>query len=128
RLDAAIAAVMDQGESIFRILGARSAADNLGTDHRRYVQHKDPHGLLKHAASIYRLYYDTGERTYERTGEKKAILRTQLSRTFSPADCLTIVGWHEKAIEMCGGTSVRVVETQCRARGGKLCEYVCEWE
>ena len=128
RLDAAIAEVMDQGKGIFRTLGAVSARDNLSADHKRFVAGRDPHGLLRNAASIYKLYYDTGERTYERTGDKSAVLRTLQSRTFSAADCLTVVGWHEKAIEMCGGQAVRVTEPQCRARGGKLCEYVCEWE
>ncbi len=128
RLDAAIAEVMDQGKGIFRALGAASARDNLSADHKRFVAGRDPHGLLRNAASIYRLYYDTGERTYERAGDKCAVLRTLQSRTYSAADCLTVVGWHEKAIEMCGGQQVRVNETLCRARGSKMCEYVCEWE
>jgi len=39
-----------------------------------------------------------------------------------------VVGWHRKAIEMCGATNVRVTETKCRAKGAELCEYVCEWD
>ena len=127
RLDAAIAEVMDQGKGIFRVLGAVSARDNLGGDHKRFLQGRDPHGLLRNAASLYKLYYDTGERTYERTGDRTAILRTSGGRAFSAADCLTVVGWHEKAIEMCGGQSPRVTETSCRARGAVVCEYLCEW-
>ncbi len=128
RLDAAIAEVLDQGKGIFRVLGAVSAKDNLSGDHKRFLQGRDPHGLLRNAASLYKLYYDTGERTYERTGDKTAILRTIGGRAYSAADCLTVVGWHEKAIEMCGGLSPRVTETSCRARGASLCEYLCEWE
>jgi uncharacterized protein (TIGR02265 family) len=128
RLDTAIAEAMGQGESIFRVLGARSATDNLGADHKRYIREGDPHWLLKQASSIYKLYYDTGERTYERMTDRKATLRTQGSLMYSPADCLTVIGWHEKAIELCGGSAIRVTETLCRARGAKLCEYVCEWE
>lgn len=128
RLDAAIAEVMDQGKGIFRVLGAVSARDNLSGDHKRFVQGRDPHTLLRNTTSLYKLYYDTGERTYERTGEKTAILRTTGGRAFSAADCLTVVGWHEKAIEMCGGQSPRVTEVSCRARGASICEYLCEWE
>jgi hypothetical protein len=128
RLDAAIAKLMGVGEQIFLMLGARSAADNLGTSHRGFIKERDPHGLLKHAASIYRLYYDSGHRTYERISDHKAIVRTHESATFSRADCLTVVGWHERAIQMCGGRNARVTEPRCRARGSPICEYVCEWD
>jgi len=128
RLDLAIADEIGMGARIFRVLGAYSAAHNLGAVHRGYVRDQDPHGLLRQAASIYRLYYDSGRRTYERLGPKKAVLRTYDSRTFSIPDCATVAGWHEKAIEMCGGLRPRVTETHCRARGQGICEYVCEWE
>jgi hypothetical protein len=60
RLDKAIAQEMGRGNEIFTVLGERSAADNLGTSHRAFVDGKDPHGLLRHAASIHQAYYDTG--------------------------------------------------------------------
>ena len=119
RLDEAIAAEMGMGE--------KSATHNLGSTHRVFIVDRDPHGLLRRAAQIYQAYYDTGRRTYERLGDTKAVLRTYDSETFSRHDCLTVVGWHRKAIEMCGGTNVRVTETKCRARGADVCEYVCEW-
>lgn len=128
RLDASIAEELGGGDALYRELGAKSATDNLSASHRVYVRERDPHGLLKAAASIYRLYYASGHRTYERAGDKKAILRTIGSETFSTEDCLTVVGWHEKAIEMCGGRHPRVRETKCRARGDDCCEYVCEWD
>src|SRR5262245_31167092 len=73
RLDTAIARVMGMGEQVFHMLGARSASDNLSTSHRSYIKERDPHGLLKHAATIYKLYYDSGHRTYERASDKRAI-------------------------------------------------------
>lgn len=128
RLDRAIVDVLDGDEQVFRKLGERSAVDNLGSLHRVYLHERDPQALLERAASIYRLYYDTGHREYERISDRKAVLRTIGSRTFSRADCLTVVGWHCKAIELCGGKNPVVTETRCRARGDEVCEYVCEWE
>lgn len=127
RVDRAVADEMGMGEKVFLLMGEKSATHNLGKAHRAFVTEKDPHGLLKRAAQIYQAYYDTGRRAYENAGETRAILRTYESETFSVPDCLTVVGWHRKAIEMCGGNDARVVETQCRARGATLCEYVCEW-
>ncbi len=128
RLDDAIAAEMDIGERVFLLMGEKSAFHNLSGAHRVFAADRDPHGLLRRTAQIYQAYYDSGRREYEKTGEKKAVLRTYDSTTFSKHDCLTVVGWHRKAIEMCGGKNVRVTETKCRTSGAPYCEYVCEWE
>lgn len=128
RLDAAIEEELGGGDALFREMGAQSARDNLSPAQRAFVRERDPHALLKGAASIYRLYYDTGKRTFSRRGERKIVLRTHDSETFSRADCLTVVGWHEQVIAMCGGKNVRVTEVTCRARGHEVCEYVCEWD
>jgi hypothetical protein len=127
RLDQAIAAELRQGPIAFRMLGAQSAEDNLGETHRVYMRSRDPHGLLKHTAQIYSLYYKTGYRTYEWVHSGRAVLRTFESRSYSSSDCLTVVGWHERAIEMCGGVAPRVEEVRCRTRHDDRCEYVCEW-
>ncbi len=128
RIDEAIAAEFDIGDDIFILMGQKSAVQNLQGAHRVFASDKDPHGLLRRTAQIYQAYYDTGRREYEKKGDKKAVLRTYDSTTFSKHDCLTVVGWHQKALEMCGGRNVRVTETKCRANGADVCEYVCEWD
>ena len=90
------------------------------------MREHNPHALLRQASGIYGVYYDTGRREYERISDTKAVLRTHDSLSFSVADCATVVGWHVRAIEMCGGRNVRVVELLCRALGGPICEYLCE--
>ena len=127
-LDDAIATEMGIGEKIFRLLGEQSARDNLATTHRAFVDASDPHGLLQHAAAIHDAYYDTGRRTYERAGDARAILRTFDCRSYSRAECLGSMGWHQAAIEICGGRRPRVTDPLCRARDDAHCEYVCEWE
>jgi len=126
-LDDAIAAEMVIGDKVFLQMGEKSAAHNLAAAHKIFITEHDPHGLLRRAAQIYQAYYDTGRREYEKVSDKKAILRTYDSDTYSTHDCLTVVGWHRKAVEMCGGQNVRVTETKCRAKGADVCEYVCEW-
>ena len=129
RLDRAIADELGLGEEIFLRLGAKSAEDNLtSASQRHYMDERNPQGLLKNTSAIYRVYYDTGHRNYVKMANNAAVLRTHESLSFSAADCLTVVGWYERAIQMCGGRNVRVVETQCRARGEPVCEYSCAWE
>jgi uncharacterized protein (TIGR02265 family) len=127
KLDQAVAAEMGMGDNVFLLIGEKSAVQNLSGPHKAMLSAGDPHGLLKRTPQIYQMYYDVGRRAYDHAGEKKAILRTYEAQTFSRHDCLTVVGWHRKAIEMCGGTHVKVTETQCRAKGAEHCEYVCEW-
>jgi uncharacterized protein (TIGR02265 family) len=129
RLDAAIAAALspDDRSRVFLELGRASAEQNLTTVHRAYVRDGDPHFLLSNAPLVYAAYYAAGRRTYQKLGEKAAVLRTFDAETISATDCLTVVGWHRRAIELCGGHDVKVEETQCRARGAPHCEYRCEW-
>jgi len=127
RIDTAIAAEVGMGDDVFLLMGEKSAVQNLTGPHRALLSDGDPHGFLRRTPQIYQMYYDTGRRTYEKTGERTAVLRTYDAPTFSAHDCLTVAGWHRKAIEMCGGQRVRIAETKCRANGAELCEYTCEW-
>jgi uncharacterized protein (TIGR02265 family) len=128
RLDLAIGDELGHVDETFRALGVASALHNLtSASQLHYIRKRNPHGMLKQASAIYGAYYGSGRRTYERVADTRAVLQTRDSKSFSLADCLTVVGWHEKAIELCGGRQVRVVEAKCRARGDDVCEYVCDW-
>jgi uncharacterized protein (TIGR02265 family) len=130
RLDDAIVQELGGGRpEFFEKLGEASAEKNLGAGgvHRRFLVPGDPHAFLAKTPLIYSYYYDEGRRDYERTGEKEAVLTTHDAETFSAPDCLTVVGWYRRALEMCGAASPRVVEEECRARGGAVCRYRLRW-
>jgi uncharacterized protein (TIGR02265 family) len=128
RLDDTIVEVLGHGRpEFFERLGAASAETNLTTVHKAFLVPGDPHAFLAKAPQIYPLYYHTGRREYRKTGEKDAMLETSDAETYSAPDCLTVVGWYRRALEMCGATGVRVVEEQCRARGAPTCRYRISW-
>jgi len=127
-LDDAIVKVVGGGDpQFFRRLGRASAEKNLTSLHKTFLTPGDPHAFLAKAQQIYGLYYDTGRREYERTGERSGVLTTRDAETFSAPDCLTVAGWYERALEMCGAKSPQVVEEECRARGGEVCRYRVSW-
>ncbi|HEX5744984.1 MAG TPA: TIGR02265 family protein [Archangium sp.] len=130
RLDAAIADALSPRDrnKAFVEMGRASAEENLNGPHHVFIRKGDPHFLLSHSPEIYRLYYAVGSRSYEKSGPRSAVLRTLGAESVTEADCLTIVGWYERAIEMSGGRGVRVEQTKCRARGNGYCEYHCSWE
>ena len=128
RLDDAIVRVLGAGRpEFFEKLGEASAVKNLGSLHSGYVTAGDPHAFLAKAPAIYSMYYETGHREYRKTGPTSATLTTHEAETFSAPDCLTVVGWYRKALEMCGAAGVQVVEEECRAKGGAVCRYVISW-
>jgi uncharacterized protein (TIGR02265 family) len=130
KLDEAIVAELGGGRAeFFERLGEASAERNLGPGcpHRRFLVPGDPHGFLEKTPLIYSYYYDQGRREYQRTGEREAVLTTLDAETFSAPDCLTVIGWHRRALEMCGATNVRVIEEECRARGAATCRYRLSW-
>jgi uncharacterized protein (TIGR02265 family) len=128
RLDDGIVAVLGGGQPAFFLkLGEASAERNLGTIHRGFLAPGNPHGFLSKAPVIYSLYYETGRREYQKVGEREAVLTTHDAETFSAPDCLTVVGWHRRALELCGVTGVEIKEEECRAKGGQVCRYRITW-
>ena len=129
RLDDAIVNVLGGGRTeVFERLGQASADANLTTVHAAFVAPGDPHAFLAKAPQIYRMYYQVGRREYEKTGEKEGVLTTSEAETFSKADCLTVIGWYKRALEFCGAKNPRIVEEECRARGGDVCRYRVSWQ
>jgi hypothetical protein len=128
-LDDGIVRVLGEGKTeFFERLGEASADKNLASVHVGFLTKGDAHAFLEKSPAIYALYYETGRREYQRIGPREGLLTTYDAETFSAPDCLTVVGWYRKALEMCGMKSVRVVEEECRATGGKVCRYRVKWE
>jgi uncharacterized protein (TIGR02265 family) len=129
RLDAAIVAELGGGRAeFFERLGAASAEQNLHGVHKHFLVEGDPQAFLSRAPMIYEFYYDQGRRDYEQTGPREAVLTTHDAEVFSVPDCATVVGWYRRALEMCGARNPRVVEEECRARGGRVCRYRLSWD
>jgi hypothetical protein len=127
-LDDAIVREIGAGDSaFFERLGEASAEANLSGIHSGYLTNGDAHGFLAKAPSIYLLYYESGRREYEAIGPNEGVLTTIDAPTFSAPDCRTVIGWHRKALEMCGVQGVQIVEEECRARGGTVCRYRVRW-
>jgi len=129
RLDDAIAAELSPGDPkrVFIELGRASAEMSLSGPQRGFLRAGDPHGLLAYTEAIYSYYYSVGRRTYEKTGPTSARLTTFDAESVTATDCLTVIGWHERAVELSGGIDVRATHPLCRVRGADRCEYLLEW-
>lgn len=133
RLDNAIADAVVRGDRtlLFKELGRFSANLNLkpGGVQRSYLKEGDVQFILHHVPRMYTTVHGSdGQRVYEKTGDRSAVIRTLPGGEVSAQECLTAVGWLERAIELSGGHKVQVSETQCLAKGAPCCEYRCEWQ
>jgi len=127
-LDDAIVKALGKGDkNVFRRMGAASAQSNLTTVHKHFLVPGNPQAFLAHASLIYKFYYDTGHREYEPTGPTSGVLTTYDADTFSHVDCLTVAGWYEEALKMCGAKEATVIEEACRAQGKPHCRYRLKW-
>lgn len=128
-LDDAIVRVLGGGRpEYFERLGAASAEKNLSTIHSGFLTKGDAHAFLAKSPSFYALYYEAGRREYTPTGAKEGVFTTYDAETFSAPDCLTVVGWYRRALEMCGVQGVKIREEECRAKGGRVCRYRVSWD
>jgi uncharacterized protein (TIGR02265 family) len=129
RLDKAIVDVLGKGDrKIFEDIGRKSAHANLTGVHKTFLLAGNPQAFLEQAKTIYKFYYDTGNREYRSTGPQSGTLTTHDAESFSRAECLTVIGWHKEALEMCGAKNVSISETKCRAKGDPVCEYELAWD
>lgn len=130
RFDQTIVQVLRPADraQMFREMGRTTAEQNLTSVHSAFLHRRDPHHLLGLLPRLYAQQHTQGARTYEKLGERVAGIRTSGAPAVSTDDCLTVVGWLKRAIELCGGTSVDVSETRCHAAGATHCEYLCSWK
>jgi hypothetical protein len=129
RLDATIVRILGKGdEKVFQRIGQVSADENLNGAHKHFLAAGSPEKFLRQTSEIYKFYYDSGYRTYEPDGPTGAVLTTYEADTFSRMDCLTIIGWHTRALEMLGAKDVQMKEETCRANGADFCRYRVRWK
>jgi uncharacterized protein (TIGR02265 family) len=129
RLDEAIIRIIGgRSEAAFKELGRKSADDNLIKFQAGFLRGKTPKMFLEQTPAIYKLYYDVGSREYQSTSPTSGQLITRDGESVSYGDCLTIMGWHERALELTGAKNPLVTHPVCKARGGNVCRYEVSWE
>lgn len=128
RVDRAIVEALGGGKNaVFEELGRKSAQRSLSKEYQSFLSPGKPQSLMRMAPVIHRRFYDSGRCEYEETGPNSGVMTIYESATYSLPDCLTAIGFIKQGLKMCGANDVQGLETECRARGGKVCRYRFEW-
>jgi hypothetical protein len=110
-------------------MGRVSAEAMLSSAELSHLAAAAPHAFLGAVPGLYVTHHTAaGHREYERVDANVGVIRTSgAPQLVTGDDCWTVVGWLQRALELCGAEGVLVNETACRAAGAPCCEYRCEW-
>lgn len=127
-IDRAIAAAVRQPPAeVFRELGRFSAKFNLGGVYKSFAS-EDPHAFFEKQVMLHSRFCNFGRSEYRKTGDTSGRISLHDCDEYSPAFCLSGLGYYEAALEMMGSADrVRVTDTSCVCRGDAACVVDLAW-
>jgi hypothetical protein len=121
------AAVGGVPEDVFRALGRHSATSNLAGAYKGFVQ-EDPHRFFEQTGILHGRFQNFGRFTYERTGTRSGLIHIDGADEFSPAYCVSGIGYYEGALAIMNAPGpIHVVETACQCAGDAACVFEVAW-
>ncbi len=110
----------------------RTAADvDLKGIYKVFLRLGPTNFFLKRIMSMWKGYYDTGKIEVLETGGSKIYIKLSDFNGIKRIHCLTVEGWIERFIELCGVPGVHIRQTQCMAEGSPFCMFevtIESWE
>ncbi|MFT3768872.1 MAG: hypothetical protein QM820_25800 [Minicystis sp.] len=108
-------------------MGRHAAEVNLSTLYRLFYRMGNPQFIMRRAAQLWSVHYDSGR--LESIDEGQGVARLRISDLERPhrAHCLSVLGWAARSIELSGATLIGADEVKCRTRGDAVCEMVAKW-
>jgi predicted hydrocarbon binding protein len=114
-------------DGILLKMGRHSADLNLSTV-RKVFPHRDPHEFFRKEAVLHNQFLSFGNAEYTKVDANTCHLVLKGYPCYSRIFCQSALGYYERAGELQGGTTVRVIETQCICRGDPGCVFEISWE
>lgn len=108
-------------------LGRYAAEVNLPTLYRLFYRLGSPQFILRKAAQLWSVHYDSGKLAAFEEGKGGARLEIVDFARPHRAHCLSVLGWASRSVELSGGTLQKADEERCRTRGDETCELVLRW-
>jgi hypothetical protein len=111
-----------------RKLGRFQCQDQLKWWQRGFMRVLKPAWLIENTMSLWPRYCNVGrwDVRWPRPTQVSAIMREM--PPVSAAYCLTIVGFFERFLEMCGCRDIRAIHTTCVGRGEPECRHDVSWK
>ena len=114
-------------DSFARRAGREAAGDAVKGVYRFFALVLTPAALLSKASTMWSSLYNRGEMRVENQTDRGATLKI-VDFPSEAAGCARITGWIERMAELTGARNLRVVQTQCYAKGAPHCEWTISWQ
>ena len=108
-------------------MGRHAAEVNLPTLYRIFYKLGNPGYILRRAAQLWSVHYDSGRLAVIEEGRGAARLEIVGFERPHRVHCLSVLGWAARSIELSGGLVLSAAEERCRASGDETCEIVAKW-
>jgi hypothetical protein len=108
-------------------MGRHAAEVNLPTLYRIFYRLGSVQYILRKAAQLWSVHYDSGQLAAMEEGAGATRLEIVAFERPHRAHCLSVLGWAARSIELSGGTVLKAEEERCRTRGDESCEIVLRW-
>ena len=127
RLTEEAARVLDEPlEAFARRAGREAAGEAVKGVYRFFALVLTPPALLSKASQMWSSLYNRGQLQVLAQTSNSATLRLS-DFPSEVAGCSRITGWIERMAELTGAKNVSVQQTECAARGGKVCQWQVKW-
>lgn len=110
-----------------REMGRYGAKVNLPTLYRIFYRLGSLPFLLRQAARLWEVHYDSGRLDVDLRPGEAALTITEFD-TPHRSHCLSVLGWAEAAGELSGAKIIEAREVSCRAGGAAQCELFLRWQ
>lgn len=106
--------------------GREAAGDAVKGIYRFFALVLTPPALLSKASQMWSSLYNRGEMRVDEQTDTSARIRI-LNFPAETAGCARVTGWIERMAALTGVKNIKVVQTQCFAKGGSCCEWRLSW-
>lgn len=116
-------------EKAFSQFGEASAEEALTTIYKTFVATKNVKRFIQSAPDLYSLYYQNlGNIVVHFEGEN--VVNAKIIGNPEPhrSMCLSIIGYFQKGLQMCGAKNIIIQEKKCACWGDDCCEIYARWE
>jgi predicted hydrocarbon binding protein len=113
-------------QEIYARIGRHSAELVLQQTYKAF-RAKDPAGVIAKMVPLHSLLNDPGE--MEVVSDAPNRCRVLVKKPISTeASCTVARAFYQRIVELCGGESVRVIETKCSGRRDRFCQFEISWQ
>jgi uncharacterized protein (TIGR02265 family) len=113
-------------EAFARRAGREAAGDAVKGIYRFFALVLTPPALISKASHMWSSLYNRGQMRVDEQGDTGARVRI-VNFPSEAAGCARVSGWIERMAELTGVKDIRVVKTECFAKGGEHCEWTVNW-